>query len=295
MKVLKKSYFGESLNANFISFGKCIEKNTVKSTPSFARFGNPVNYLLPVLILFLLLSQPLWGENNFPKPVGYVNDFANVISPEYRTKITQICLEVKQKTGAEIAVATVDSVGPDYTPTEYANLLFEKWGIGQKGKNNGVLLLDAIKERYVWIEVGYGLEGILPDGLVGEIRDRYIIRYLKQGRRGEAYLNGVRVIAGVIAKDAGVQITGSVQMPVQRRLVSRKKMGKYRSLFWLLFWLFFILVPIFGRKSKKKRSGLWGPWYWGGGGFGGGGGGFGGGFGGFGGGASGGGGAGGGY
>ncbi|NOY78055.1 MAG: TPM domain-containing protein [Calditrichaeota bacterium] len=240
------------------------------------------------IILVLFLPAILLGKETFPKPVGYVNDFANVIPPDYRAKITRICLEVKEKTGAEIAVVTVDSVGPDYTPTEYANLLFEKWGIGQKGKDNGVLLLDAIKERYVWIEVGYGLEGILPDGLVGEIRDRYIVPYLKQGRRGEAYLNGVRAIAGVIAKNAGVQITGSVQMPVQRPLTSRKKRDKYRSLFWLLFWLFFIIVPIFGRKSKKKRSGFWGPWFWGGGGFGGGGGGFGGG-------ASGGGGAGGGY
>ena len=255
----------------------------------------PRRYLFLVVTFFILLNQGVFGEGNFPKPVGYVNDFANVISPEYRTKITQICLEVKQKTGAEIAVVTIDSVGPDYTPTEYANLLFEKWGIGQKGKDNGVLLLDAIKERHIWIEVGYGLEGILPDGLVGEIRDRYIFPYLKVGRRGEAYLNGVRAIAGVIAKNAGVQINGSVQMPVRRQVSSRRKTGKLRSLFWLLFWLFFLIVPFFGRKSKKRRSGFFGPWFWGGGGFGGGGGGFGGGFGGFGGGASGGGGAGGGY
>lgn len=243
-------------------------------------------------IFFLLLAQFGFGQTEFPKPVGYVNDFANVISPAYKTAIEQLCLEVKQKTGAEIAVVTMDSVGPDYTPTEYANLLFQKWKLGQKGKDNGVLLLDALKERRVWIEVGYGLEGILPDGLVGEIRDRFIVPYLKQGRRGEAYLNGVRAIAGIIAKDAGVKITGALQVPV-RSGRARKRSG---SLVWMLFWLIFLIFPFFGRKSKRRRSAFFGPWFWGGGGFGGGGGGgFGGGFGGFGGGASGGGGAGGGY
>ena len=254
---------------------------------------------LLLFILTLVTWQPVRADLDFPKPVGFVNDFAGVIEPAYAQKIEALCLEVKQKTGAEIAVVTVKTVGPDYTPQQYANLLFEKWGIGQKGKDNGVLLLDAIEERYVWIEVGYGLEGILPDGLVGEIRDRYIIPYLKKGRRGEAYLNGVRAIAGVIAKNAGVSITGSVQVAYNPR--ARQKALKaqkiQKAIYWTLILLFFFVIPFFGRKNKKrKNTGFWGPWYWGGGGFGGGeGGGFGGGFGGFGGGASGGGGAGGGY
>ncbi len=254
---------------------------------------------LLLLVLIFVFAPLLFADSEFPKPVGYVNDFAGVIEPDYAQKIESICQEVKQKTGVEIAVVTVKTVGTDYTPQQYANALFEKWGIGQKGKDNGILLLDAIQERYVWIEVGYGLEGILPDGLVGEIRDRYIIPYLKKGLRGEAYLSGVQAIAGVIAKDAGVQITGSVQVAynpeARRKALEMQK--KAKIIFWVLFALFFFIIPMFGGKNKKKkRTGFCGPWYWGGGGFGGGGGGgFGGGFGGFGGGASGGGGAGGGY
>ncbi len=255
---------------------------------------------LLVLLLISVFQLRALADSQFPKPVGFVNDFAGVIDPAHAQQIEAICQEVKQKTGAEIAVVTVKTVGQDYTPQQYANVLFEKWGIGQKGKDDGVLLLDAIQERYVWIEVGYGLEGILPDGLVGEIRDRYIIPYLKKGLRGEAYLNGVRALAGVIAKNAGVQITGSVQVAYnpEARRKALEKQKKAKIIFWVLFTLFFFILPFLGGKNKKKKkgSGFWGPWYWGGGGFGGGGGGgFGGGFGGFGGGASGGGGAGGGY
>ncbi len=254
-------------------------------------------YLTATVVLFhLVCSCPegLFSQGNFPTPKGHVNDFADIISPVIEQEIETICVEVQQKTAAQIAVVTVDSVGDEYY-SDYANKLFKAWGIGEKGKDNGVLLFNTTQERKLWIEVGYGLEGILPDGLVGAILDDHVIPYYRQGEFGEGLLEGTKALAGVIAKDAGVEITGSIQ-PVTR---SRSKNSFDFAPF--LFILFFFVFPFIGRMLSRggrrgRRNSNW-PFFFGGfgGGGGGGGGSFGGGFGGFGGGGSGGGGAGRGY
>ena len=113
-------------------------------------------------ISFLLLAQiSLAGD--LPRPTGWVNDFASVISSEDRDKITSIVTELEQKTGAEVFVVTAASIAP-YDEKSYARLIFDGWKPGKKCKDNGVLVLLAVKERLWRIESGYGLEGILPDG-----------------------------------------------------------------------------------------------------------------------------------
>src|SRR5690349_12470941 len=97
---------------------------------------------------------------------GYVNDFANVINGETRSQLTDLCRQVDEKAYAQIAVVTVQSVdGADIV--SYAVELYQKWGIGAKATNRGVLILLAVRDRRYWTSVGYGLEPILPDGKVG--------------------------------------------------------------------------------------------------------------------------------
>ncbi len=222
----------------------------------------------------------------FPQATGYVNDYANVIANDTETQLANLCREVEEKAGAQIAVVTVSTVG-DYDYADYANRLFEKWGIGKKGKDNGVLLFLTTGEKKVRIEVGYGLEGILPDITSGRILDTYVIPEFRRGDYSAGMLAGTQTIAGVIAKDAGVEITGAVQ-PRFSRTSRRSSNGiPWRLILLLLFFLlggrkFWPLLLMGG--GGRGRGG------WGGGGFGGGFGG--GGFGGFGGGGSGGGGAG---
>ncbi len=192
---------------------------------------------------------------------------------------------------------TVETVGDEYY-SEYANKLFTAWGIGEKDKDNGVLLFNTIRDRRLWIEVGYGLEGILPDGLVGAILDEYVIPHYRQGDFGRGLLEGTKAIAGVIAKDAGVKITGAIAVPLNRKAATKRKSGT--NFFKFFLFLLFIFLFLGGRRgilpwlllgSLGGRGGFGGGF----GGWGSGGGGFGGGFGGFGGGMSGGGGAGRGY
>jgi len=245
------------------------------------------------LIQFFLLvsaSAPAWAERPFPKPKGLVNDFANVLSPSYERKISAAVAELLRKTKTAVVVATMPDIGgAEYN--DYANRLYSAWGIGKKGEDRGVLIFITVKERKMRIETGYGVEGILPDGLVGEIRDSYMLPYLKENRFEEALLNGTLALIQVISRDAGVKMTG--QMPT--RIVKKSRSG--------LSLLPIILIFIIFMFASRRRGGFWpfllllligtGGGRYGSGGMGGSFGGFGGGFGGFGGGMSGGGGAGG--
>jgi uncharacterized protein len=242
-----------------------------------------------VLAFLTILSSPVvcLSADDFPKPKGAVNDFANVISPAYEQKMAAISQELLEKTGTALVVVTMPDIGgADYN--EYANRLYENWGIGKKGTDKGVLIFITLKERKLRIETGYGMEGVIPDGLAGEIRDKYMVPLLKQNKFDEGLLNGTAAIALIVAKDAGVKLTGQVST----KKVSTKRRSGLGIIPLILFILFFLFI---GRRRGGWLFFL--PLLMGGGGYRSGGGsgfgGFSGGFGGFGGGMSGGGGAGG--
>jgi uncharacterized protein len=264
--------------------------------PMPCRPTGPKALLSTLVVLILALTViPSWADRPIPKPQGLVNDFANVISASDRQRLTAITQELLRKTEVPVVVVTMPDIGgAEYN--DYATRLFETWGIGKKGEDKGVLIFVTVKERKMRIETGYGVEGILPDGLVGEIRDQYMTPFLRQNKFGEGLLNGTMAVAQVIAKDAGVELTG--QVPLKAAPKKRRRSGF--SIFPLLFIIFVFMA------LSRRRGGSWlfflplllgggGGRGYGGGGLGGSFGGFGGGCGGFGGGMSGGGGAGGGF
>ena len=260
-----------------------------------------------LLLLLLNLSAPTWAEKTDQlKPQGYVNDFAGVLSAAAKAQLTALCGEVQQKTGAQIALVTVKTL--DGVPVEeYSVDLATKWGIGPKKSERGVMILFAIDDRRSRVEVGYGLEPILPDGKTGSFL-REAIPQLQQGDYDGALLLVTRRVADVIAADAGVTLSGN--LPVPRRSGPQESPGWSLGEILVLLFVIFVVYSILkgsggGRYTRGgPGSGWWigpmiggsmgGGWGggrggWGGGGFGGGGGG--GGFGGFGGGSFGGGGA----
>ena len=125
--------------------------------------------------------------------------------------------EVLQKTGTAVVVATVETIGENEEYNLYANGLYKAWGIGKKGKDKGVLIFFTVKERKIRIETGYGVEGILPDGLVGEILDKYVVPLLKEGNYGKGLYNAMYACSAYIAKDAGVQLSDS-PMPYRTKV-----------------------------------------------------------------------------
>ncbi len=245
--------------------------------------------VLCAAILIVLLTSASFAADKYPSPRGAVNDFANIIDQDNAAKMEALAREVLQKTGTAVVVVTVPSIGEGEETNLYANGLYKAWGIGKKGEDKGLLIFLTVKERKYRIETGYGVEGILPDGLVGEIRDKYLKPQLKAGNYGKALYDTMYAFAAYIAQDAGVQLSGSPAP--YRALGGREKKGI--NVFGIIF---FLIIAALLLGTKTGRSML--PWILlmlmsGGGGRGGGGGGFGGGFGGFGGGMSGGGGAGG--
>jgi uncharacterized protein len=228
------------------------------------------------------------------KPEGYVTDVARVVDAQSKAALEQYCARVEQVTGAQMALVTLRTLEGEPID-DVANTLFRAWGVGQKGKNEGILLLLVVGERRSRLEVGYGLEPILPDGLDGSIL-REMRPALRQGQYGEAMMAAAQIIGSTIAHAKNVTL--DVQLP--RRI--QRSSGK--SIPWpmLLVGLFVLiwLLSAGGRGGGGSFiTGMILGNLMGGRGFGGGGGGFGGydggssggGFGGFGGGDSGGGGA----
>ena len=242
------------------------------------------------------------GDTTIPAAVGFVNDRAGKLDETTRARLEAFLDQLKQKTGAEFAVLIVPTTSPE-EPSEYKVRVFQRWGLGKKGEDNGLLMLVAIREREVRFETGYGLEGTLPDGLQSRIFREDMAPHFRQGDWAGGVTAGVLACATRIAAEKGVTLEWNGQ---ELRYTGRRH-GIPGWPFLLALFVFIVITNVVSNASRGgggrygRRGGGWyigpglGGFGGGMGGFGGGGGGgFGGGsFGGFGGGASGGGGGGG--
>jgi uncharacterized protein len=240
-------------------------------------------------LILCLVGSAQGSTQSFPKPVGAVNDFAGVVPEQYAAQIGEVARALWDQTETALVVATFQDLSGE-SPEEFTTNLYESWGIGQKGQDKGLLIVVALQERRIRVETGYGIEGILPDGRVGEIMDRYMVPFLRKGEIGKALLSGSAAFAQVVAQEAGVQL----DLRGEREQPTGTTEGTKRGRLLPLLLLLFIIISFFGRGMGWFPF-FFLPWMFmgggGGRGFGSGVGGFGGGFGGFGGGLSGGGGA----
>jgi uncharacterized protein len=261
----------------------------------------PVTRTSIFLLVLVAPVAPVYPQQLPPELTAPVNDFANVIDAETEAEIDRRIRALKQASGDVVIVATIDTFQPDYADIrEYAVRMFENRGrgIGDKGKDNGLLLLLAVKDRRVWVEVGYDLEQFVTDGFAGEVSRTAMAPYFARGEYGVGLLEGTTRLIVRIAEGRGITLTEVPQRAPDRG-----------APFVISPWLILLIIVIFllmnsggGRRSRMRRGpphwggGPWSGWNSGAGPFGGGGriggGGFGGGFGGFGGGRSGGGGGG---
>ncbi len=246
-------------------------------------------------------GRTVFAADPLPALTQPVNDFAHVIDSASAAEMDRIIRALQAATGDVVVVVTVPTIEPYGDIREYAVKLFQNQGrgIGEKGKDNGLLILLALKERRVQIEVGYGLEQWITDGFSGETSREVMAPAFREGRYGAGLLAGTQRIVGRIAQGRNITLDN---VPVPQPL--RVEPTGTPIPMWVII-LIFIIIMIAGRSGggPRRRDRYWGgrPWsgwssgvgpFGGGWGGGGGGGGFGGGFGGFGGGRSGGGGGG---
>jgi uncharacterized protein len=259
--------------------------------------------LLTLSLAFLFSSVAAFGERveDLPKPKDYVSDFAHVLSPQTVARLGRLCGQLDHsKTDTQVAIVIVNNLNGD-DKADFANRLEEKWKVGKKGSARGVLMLISVQDRHYWIEVGFGLEGVLNDAKVGDI-GRQMVPYLRSHDYDSATTVGLTDIANVIAADAKVSLQDNAA-PAPQQMEQRPQPHRGVSFAGLIFRIILIALVLlflggrglFGFALGSLFGGGWGGrgGGWGGGGDSGSGGGDG--FSGFGGGDSGGGGAGGDY
>ncbi|WP_342032466.1 TPM domain-containing protein [Mesobacillus boroniphilus] len=152
------------------------------------------------ILLLLLPTGAIAAPNEIPAPVGdiYVQDFANVLSENEEIQLKNIGSSIDNQTTTQIAVLTVDSIG-ESSIEEYSVEAYRKFGLGTEENDNGVLLIIAMQEKKIRIEVGYGLEGVIPDGKAGRILDEYAIPHLQNGQPSLAVMNTYQALANEVS------------------------------------------------------------------------------------------------
>jgi uncharacterized protein len=243
-----------------------------------------MNFVFKKLILCALLvtsffTPPAAASTPEPPavPQDYVVDLAGIIRDDVRKQLDTYLTELERKTTAQVLVLTVQSLDGE-SIEGFSLRTAEKWKLGQKGKDNGVLIVVAVKDRKYRLEVGYGLESVLPDSMVGSIGREYLVPYFRKGDYSTGIFTATLAVIQTIASHEGVQMTGFPGIRTINGDYVRKPVGILGTI--LLIVLFLIAVILFVTNPHQcllilLASSLGGRgrgWYGGGsGGFGGGG------------------------
>jgi len=198
-----------------------------------------------------VLCLPVIGvaAQTLPSPQGYVSDFAGLLTPDVRQQLEGRLVRLEKDTRADLAVATVTSL-EGTSIEDYASRLFEKWAIGKKDQDNGVLFIIAPVERQVRIEVGYGLEPVITDGRAGRILDTEVVSHFKEGD----YQAGI--IGGVSALESYIR-AGTPPAPLEDNPV-RDLFGQGTTIFVVLGIVTIYLMGFMARSKSIWLGGIWG-------------------------------------
>jgi len=197
-----------------------------------------------LFFIFACCFLPCLAAQQLPKPSGYVNDFAKVMKGKDAEAVENLAAAVKEKTGAELALVTVESYAPYASIDEFSLALAEAWGVGERSKDNGVLLVLAMSEREVKIEVGYGLEGAIPDSVAGRILDTAVIPAFRQGDFSGGLREGSRAIAAYVAKEKGLDLA---ELDLPDTMIRDSGSDSLISIIFSIFFVIFLYIAILSR------------------------------------------------
>ena len=206
---------------------------------------NQKKHILATLFLILAGAVFYAQDSPVPKLTGRVVDEAKIINGKTEDEIESYLKSVEENSGIQIAVLTVNSI--PVSIEEYAVKVFETWKLGQAGKDNGVLVVVAVKDRKLRIEVGYGLEGVLTDTKCGIIIRNVITPHFKEGNYAEGIFNGVKTLAGYASGD---------EKTVKKVDSAEKDEGfpPLPLILWLIFVGFIVFMNTFGRRRFGRHG-----------------------------------------
>jgi uncharacterized protein len=188
-------------------------------------------------------------------PTEYVDDLAGVVTPEHKHALNGILQELEQKTGVQYIVLTVQSTHGVAIQDYSIHLAHDVWKLGQKGKDNGLLFVLAVKDRAYWFTVGYGLEGFITDAFAGQVGRDVLVPYLKQGQYSRGIYEANLRIVQRIAQQERVQLTGMPNLPAQPRARGGPAPFMYPCCGFLI--LLFLLMAVFGGLGGRGGHGGW--------------------------------------
>src|SRR5690554_5926902 len=199
-----------------------------------------------ILFILFLFSLPVFAQEDFPAPPDpprLVNDFTNTLSASEQSALENKLVAYNDSTSTQISIVMIRSVGP-YDISDYTFQLGEKWGIGRKDKDNGMLILAAMEDRAVFMATGYGLEGAVPDAVANRIVNNVIVPAF----RAENYYEGLNQATDMVIKLAEGEYDAEE--------VARKGNSGGAVFFLLFFILLFVILPLIkNRKDNNNHMG----------------------------------------
>ncbi len=211
-----------------------------------------------IVAMLLVVGLAAWPAEAFaqptlPSPDGAVNDFASLLSDDDEARLTALVEAVERETTAEIAVATVPTLD-GFTVEDYANQLFAAWGIGQRGKDNGVLVLVAPNKREMRIEVGYGLEAVLPDGLAGQVIRETFLPAFRANDYPRGIIEGTERVAAIVRRNQ--PLTEAERQALAAAEASSRTDPKLAYVLVPFLSIFVIIGTVFAGAGARVRAGF---------------------------------------
>ena len=221
-----------------------------------------------LLLILSLCGCSIEEEKLKPTNEFYVNDYADVISPEHESEMLARSVALNEKTTAQVVTLTVESLDGK-EPSEYALEIGREWGIGDEEKNNGILILLSESDREIYIAVGYGLEGALPDSKTGRIIDRYGLEYLKVDDFSQGLLNISKAVVNEVYIEYGLEPEADyTPIDMLNDTDALTESGGSVLVSWIIMIIIVFLIFFFsGRGGRRRGGGIWygGPTMYGGG------------------------------
>jgi uncharacterized protein len=220
-----------------------------------------ISILLAILTVAWIMLPCAGHAQTYPEHQGYVTDTSGTLDAASEQYLETMLKALEDKTTAEIAVAVVDTLG-GVSVEEYAVELFEKWKPGNAEKDNGVLFVVAVKDREMRFEIGYGLEGAIPDARAGRIRDENVIPAFKRGDMSAGIVAGTEAMAGDICREYGITLQSlGVNSPAGAAPPPRRASGTSSTdgmavfFFCIVFFIIILICVIVIKVSKRKGWG----------------------------------------